>query len=154
MVMSTDELGYAPPRPVSEMLPLIDQAWSRFREALECVPPGRMAEPGVCEQWSVKDLIGHVAFWDGQVIDDIDGYVDRRPALKNPWSEWNAAEAAKRAAVSLDDLLAELAATHGRMLARLSSVTEIDPEMIAVDTWDHYAEHAGEIERWLGAIGD
>ena len=37
-------------------------------------------------------------------------------------------------------------------MTRLSSVTEIDREMIAVDTWEHYAEHAGEIERWLGHL--
>ena len=151
--MSTDHLGYAPPRPVSEMLPLIDQAWSRFQAALDRVPAARIAEPGVCEQWSVKDLIGHVAFWDGQVIDDIDGYIARRPALKNPWNDWNAAEAAKRAGMSIEVLFAELTATHERMLARLSSVTEIDLEMIAVDTWEHYVEHAQEIERWLGAVG-
>jgi uncharacterized protein (TIGR03083 family) len=153
MVMPTDELGYAPPRPVSELLPLIDQAWRHFYRVMERVPPERMNEPGVCDEWSVKDLIGHVAFWDGQVIDDIDGYVARRPPLKNPWNAWNAEEAAKRADLSLDELSVELSETHERMLARLSNVTEIDPEMIADDTWEHYAEHAAEIERWLKSIG-
>lgn len=147
--MVEDELGYNPPRPVSELLPAIDQAWRRFHEVLERVPLDLIEMPGVCDQWSIKDLIGHVAFWDGQVIDDIDGYIACRPSLKNPWNEWNADEAAKRANTSLEDLRAELEATHERMLARLSGVTEIDPKMIADDTWEHYQEHTEQIERWL-----
>lgn len=99
----------------------------------------------------MKDLIGHIAFWDGQVIDDIEGYVAGRPALRNPWQEWNAAEAAKRRDADREALVAELLGTHQRMLERLTTVPEIDPEMVGVDTWQHYDEHAREIERWLAA---
>lgn len=33
-----DRLGYHPPQPVSELLPLIDRAWGRFLDVLERVP--------------------------------------------------------------------------------------------------------------------
>lgn len=36
-------------------------AWETF---LATVPPGRRAVAGACGQWSVKDVVGHVAAWE------------------------------------------------------------------------------------------
>jgi uncharacterized protein (TIGR03083 family) len=144
-----EELGYNPPQPVSEILLRIEEEWGPLLAVLASVPAELIAQPGVCGSWSVKDLIGHVAFWDRQVVDDIDGYIAGRPPLGNPWQEWNAAEAEKRAGLSLDELRREMADNHAKMLERLQEVAEIDPRMVAIDTWEHYQEHAAEIEQWL-----
>lgn len=144
-----EALGYNSPRPVSEILPLIDEQRNNWLAVLSMVSSDSVELPGVCGEWSVKDLVGHVAFWDRQVIDDIEGYVAERPSLGNPWQEWNDSEAANRARLPFDAVWTEMLDNHTRMLDRLRMVTEIDGEMVAIDTWEHYQEHAAEIEQWL-----
>lgn len=144
-----EALGYGPATPVDELLARIESSWSAFGEIVRSAPEERFTEPGVCGDWSIKDLMGHVAFWDQQVVDDIDGYVALRPPLKNPWNDWNATEAAKRADRTVEQQAAEMAAAHQRMLDALAHVESIDGEMIGVDTWQHYDEHRAEIARWL-----
>jgi hypothetical protein len=150
-VPTHEELGYNSATPVATLLPTIEAAWARWRQVLSRVPEERITEPGVCDAWSVKDLLGHVAFWDTQVLDDIDGYGALRAPLKNPWNDWNAAEAAKRAERSVEAQRSEMESAHQRMLARLAAISEIDAELIGEDTWLHYEEHVLDIERWLNA---
>lgn len=147
-----DNGGYEPPQPVSALIPKIETSWQRWLDAIERVPAHRRAESGVCGDWSVKDLLGHVAFWDTQVLDDIDAYESGQPPLLNPWEDWNHREVTRRAALPVETIAAEMHDAHARMLERLAAVREIDPTIVAVDTWEHYDAHAAEIDRWLGSV--
>ena len=146
-----DSLGYNPPQPVTEILPVIEAEWHRWLDVLDRVPANRIAEPGVCGRWSVKDLIGHVAVWDRQVLEDIDAYVAKQPPLAVSADDVNRREADRRSGMAVDDVVSEMHQAHERMLEQLTPVSEIDPKMVGVDTWEHYAEHATEIERWLAS---
>jgi hypothetical protein len=147
----TERQRYNPPQPVRELLPVIDAGWRHWLDSLARVPSDRIAEPGVCGDWSIKDLMGHVAFWDKQVIDDIDAYVANEPPLTDSVEGWNQREAHLRAGSTAESLSSEMHEAHARMLQRLTAVAEIDPKIVAVDTWEHYAEHSAEIERWLSS---
>ena len=145
-----DDLGYnVPPVPVRALLPRIADEWQAWMTVLGRSPAHRLVEPGACGQWSVKDLMAHVAVWDAQVVDDIDGYVARQPALRIDADDVNRREAERRAGWSAEEARAEMVTAHERMVARLSAVDQIDLAMIEVDTWAHYAEHRIEIDRWL-----
>lgn len=142
-------LGYGTALPVTGLIQQIDAAWSEWLAVLAAVPSDRIEERGVCEEWSVKDLLGHVAFWDRQVVDDIDGYEAMRPPLQNPWNDWNAADAARQAGKNVTSLRAEMLEAHRAMLDRLSKLESVDSEMVGVDTWEHYAEHTAHVRAWL-----
>jgi len=41
----------------------LDSEWQALREAVESLSEHELEAPGVVEEWSVKDLLGHMAFW-------------------------------------------------------------------------------------------
>lgn len=115
----------------------VDASWRALRDAVAGVPDERLLEPRAIGDWSVKDVLAHVAFWD-----------DPARAGDEDWQAANERVAAERAGWSLADVRAELASAHGRMLAALEAKTEVDP-----DDWEHYAEHAAEIRAWRERLG-
>ena len=42
----------------------IDAWWSEWLAALDAVSDADTLTPGVCDEWSVKDLMAHTAVWD------------------------------------------------------------------------------------------
>src|SRR4051794_21881901 len=132
MRSNKDDLGYHLPGPVSELLELIDAEWAAFLGLLETIPKERLTEPGVIGTWSVKDLVGHVALWDEQVVEDIEAYVARKPPLGNPWRKLNTEDHKKNADRSLEEQRARMLTRHDRMRERLSQEKEIDRDMVAI----------------------
>lgn len=47
---------------------LIDASWREWISAIESIPEARWSESGVCGEWAIKDLLGHVAVWDQVMI--------------------------------------------------------------------------------------
>ena len=41
----------------------LDAEWQALREAIESFSDEELEAPGAVEEWSVKDLLGHMAFW-------------------------------------------------------------------------------------------
>ena len=41
----------------------LHKAWDGIRRLVESLSERELTEPGVVDQWSVKDLLGHMAFW-------------------------------------------------------------------------------------------
>ena len=48
-------------------------AMDAFQVALAGLPEERIDEPGVCGVWSVKDLVHHVAYWENNVAEELEG---------------------------------------------------------------------------------
>lgn len=143
--------SHEPPVPVSTILPKLDGAWEDWLLAIDEVPISAREVKGISGEWSLKDLIGHVTFWDTQLIDDIVGYKAGRPPIQLDVDGWNAREATRTASSTFEDLLAQMHGTHDRMRSLLVETDGIDAEMVAVDTWEHYADHARDMRAWLTA---
>ena len=89
------------------------ESWERIRTLVDSLSAVEMVEPGVVEDWSVKDLLGHMAFWAGKAAADLKLLGEGRPeAVETPGGDeqvnkWNAREAAARKGKSLPELRAE-----------------------------------------------
>lgn len=115
----------------------VDGSWGVLQDAIAGVPDERLLEPRAIGDWSVKDVLAHVAYWDDPVrVGDED------------WQAANERVFAERADWPPAQVRAELEAAHGRMLAALETKTDVDP-----DDWEHYAEHAAEIRAWRERLG-
>lgn len=79
--------------------------------------------PGVVGVWSLKDVVGHLAAFEWVLLDSIrllDGSAESTPyldAFRN--DDFNDAQAAARAAHSLDDVVAEYRQAHAEAMAAL-----------------------------------
>ena len=137
----------------------IDEAWQGLKQALARVPPGRMEEGGVVGMWSVKDVIGHITTWENQAMAALQQYLTQRDVKVLAFPDVDALNERtvnSKRRTPLDELLTDLETTHEQMVEVVGGLTEEVlgvPEVekrIRVDTFAHYAEHTGNIRRWLG----
>jgi hypothetical protein len=52
----------------NELLESIRVSRAALTAVLESVPPARRNESGVCGAWSVKDVLVHLTYWEGQLV--------------------------------------------------------------------------------------
>jgi len=135
-----------------------EESWQHWLDTLARMPADEVASALVCGEWTTKDLIGHIPVWDAVAIDKIREVQEGVPWQRTAVDERNAREAALRADRTVDEQRAEMQMTHQRLLAALDAASSLSADdlqrvsdVIAEDTWEHYAVHTAEIERWLAA---
>jgi len=150
---------HTPTLSVEETRQKIEAGWGAWLETLRGIPDDRLTEPGACGAWSVKDLIGHVAFWDADAIQDVGAHLGGIPRAEEDVDALNAHVAAANAARGVEELRAEMEWTHAAAVALLAALAPDDPRAraacreIAVDTWEHYDEHAAQVRAWRQRAG-
>lgn len=128
---------------------VIDESWQRFVEILDQVPDHRIEEPGACGDWSVKDLMAHVAFWDDHAVAVSDALGAGREPEPLDWQAANEREAARRSNWTLQQCRREMEAAHQRLLDAVERHPDLASEVWREDTFEHYSEHVDDIEAWL-----
>lgn len=138
----------------------IETQWRALLEALEGIPEEALITPGAVGVWSVKDLLGHIALWDGESA----ARVRRIMAGQSPqlpedssWELLNDEAVARRADWSLERVWTDLHQTHAEMLATLQAAreagTSIPPGVVDNCTYNHYAEHIADLHAYRQRLG-
>lgn len=129
---------------------------SSYRETValaERVPAERRADPGVCGSWSLKDLVGHLAASDADLVLELEAKRDglRSPTTSEPdWDAINAEETRLRTDWYWEQIMDEVRVNHDRLVSLLHDPGQnADDEPVHV----HWDEHRTEIEHWLEANG-
>lgn len=52
----------------TELLEALEDERQELLEMLEDLPDEALLEPGVVGDWSIKDILNHLTFWEGQVV--------------------------------------------------------------------------------------
>ena len=119
-------------------------------------------------EWSVKDLLGHLGFWENRVADLFE--VLKAGATPEPAVDMDLMNA-KALLATREKSLAELEVfekdAYQRVLRIIQQASEqelFDPgffdwtkgasfqELISDNTWGHYEEHLPELNAWLNRI--
>ncbi len=143
---------------IREVESAIETQWFAFLASFDGVDPSALEEPAVIGEWSVKQVIGHVAFCDGLEAVDGRGRAEGVVPVDHDWRAENDLHGPRIAAMPLDDVLADLHARHDAVLLELRALSPDDPrapELVAAfraNTIDHYDEHAAEIRAWRECI--
>jgi hypothetical protein len=127
-----------------------DTAWSAFVDAFAAVPQDRRDVDGVVPGWSVKDLVWHCGYWADYVGDVLErmGAGEPEPPDQD-WDELNRMVAEDGKRLPWDEVI--IAAERGRDRARsaltaMTDVTEGAASEFTGETFEHYEEHAAEIQ--------
>jgi hypothetical protein len=69
----------------SELLRWLREAYQRWEAFLDQVGPTRMDQPGVNGDWSMKDIIAHLAGWNRWLVARLQAAQRSEPAPLPPW---------------------------------------------------------------------
>ncbi|MGH2558849.1 MAG: DinB family protein [Thermomicrobiales bacterium] len=145
--MSEEQERHPTPEGKIEALRLLDERWATLLQVFDGIPADRLTEP-VCGEWSVKDLVAHIAFWDGQAEIEAQRDALGESSPKIDWRAMNVREAAASKDRSFAEVWRELNETHERMLSIFRQLPALDAKSVGVETFDHYEEHRAEISSW------
>ena len=139
-------------------------AWEALGSAVDSFSDMELEQPGVVESWSIKDLLGHIAFWAQEAAENLQlivaGKADevQRPSDEKVMDEWNEREWRLRRERSVSDVREEwLESFQGAMQALAACPSEkLEEEvagntalkLFAEDTYEHYKEHLAHLTAW------
>src|SRR5262245_39512838 len=149
----------------TEFLATLDVERAQWDAALGKINQNQMLTPGAAGEWTIKDLVAHVAWSEREMV----AMIERRsldggsPLWDYPPDERNAKIYEENRARPLALVLNEAQNTYRRLRAQLNTLTDedfVDParlempptwvpwEVLAGNTFEHYQHHRPELERW------
>ena len=154
---------------VDDLLRELDDARDDFAEAVDAVDLELVTTPGIVDDWSVRDLVVHVAFWcehgtdalrlaaagrgaefayDTADTDRMNAELQVEARRTRPSA---AAEREERAYAAFREAIA--AVDPALLSLRLGNGDTVE-EVIRYDGPEHYAEHAAHVRAWFGPQED
>jgi hypothetical protein len=150
---------------IQDLLAELASEHDAFEAALEAVDLELVTAPGVVEDWSVRDLIVHVAFWAEHATDALrlaaEGRGDEFAYDTAETDAMNArlltesrkvtpVAAVEREERAYQDLVGAVSALDPSLLdARLGNGDTV-AKVIGYDGPEHYREHTAHLRAWFG----
>jgi DinB superfamily len=146
---------------MERLLGQLDSAWTALADSYAGLPEARLVQPGVVDDWSVKDIVAHVTTWEQEALEHlpliIAGGTPPRYAAQGGIDAFNdrATRAGRR--LSLAEVLRRRDQTHARLVefvrgqpaATFGGRTRAR-RRLRLDTYGHYPEHTAAIRAWRG----
>ncbi len=143
-----------------QLLNKLEQAWTSFNESYAGLTEAQMVEPGVTEDWSVKDILAHVSWWEEEALKHLPHILQgvrppRYSVLYGGIDAFNALMTDKMRRLTLPEVRRQLDETHARLVAYLQSAPEEQfttetrfRRRVRLDTYSHYPIHTLAIREW------
>jgi hypothetical protein len=135
-----------------EIIGNIERSWDAWTAALNGIPAELTAEPDVCGYFSIKDLIGHIAFWDEKDLERAHRLARGEEVQPNDWAAMNDQEYEQHKNDTLEQQTARMIDAHARLSADASTLDRIDSLQLS-DTWEHYDDHRNQVLAWRNSRG-
>ncbi|HMA37573.1 MAG TPA: ClbS/DfsB family four-helix bundle protein [Chloroflexia bacterium] len=147
-------------------LAALETRFNEFLAVLAQVPPERREAPTLDGEWSVKDLLAHITFWEGHTLTGIQaGLRGERPDWPTGSTDTiNARIAAQSHDRPLAQVLADFHQTHRAFMDQIAALDEADliepgrfdwsrrrpvRAWVYEDGYGHYPRHTRQLQAWL-----
>jgi len=143
-----------------KLLQKIDAAWHEFNTAFAGLPDALLEQPNAIGEWSLKDILGHIAVWENEALKYIPVILDgkRLPRYKDMYGgidAFNALTVTENRRLTLAEARQHSTQTHLKLLDYLQSLPEEQftsgsrvSRRILLDTYGHYPYHTQAIWQW------
>jgi hypothetical protein len=143
-----------------QLLDRVDTAWTAFQASYAGLSGSRLTEPSVAGDWSVKDIIAHVTWWEEEALRHLPliiagGQPPRYSVAYGGIDAFNAMMTERKRDVPLSDVLGQQHDTHRRLIDFIQSVSEDQftretrfRRRLRLDTYSHYPIHTNAIGEW------
>jgi hypothetical protein len=151
----------------AELIQRIETDWARLQHALDGLSEEQLHAPGVVGAWSIKDVLAHITMWQTGLIAAMfkaeQGLNPDEGGAGATVDELNARGYREMKDRPFEQVWDDLEASYHQLLARLANWPEADlfepkrfkwmagepfVRYIASDSYEHYVEHAEQIEAW------
>ncbi|HEU4399743.1 MAG TPA: DinB family protein [Actinomycetota bacterium] len=144
---------------MQRLLDRLEAAWTALGDSYAGVPDALLVEPGVVDDWSVKDILAHVTTWEEEALEHlpliIAGGTPPRYAAQGGIDAFNARATEDGRRLSLAEVLRRRDDTHARLLDFIRGQPEGTfvgqtraRRRLRLDTYGHYPEHTAAIRAW------
>jgi hypothetical protein len=142
-----------------------ESAWNQVREQ-------ELLQPGVEGEWSAKDMMAHLSFWENRMIqwsnEALSGQSFELPAGNEVVDKINARVYEENGDRPLAEIRAEFESSYQEALRTIEGTPEQDLlrtglfpawgdiplwKFFATLTWLHYEQHNQSIRAWLESLG-
>ncbi|PYM88707.1 MAG: hypothetical protein DME13_01355 [Candidatus Rokuibacteriota bacterium] len=149
-----------------QLLTRLDKAWVAFNESYAGLSDVQLMRSGVTGAWSVRDILAHVSTWEEEALTHLPlilegGTPPRYSVRYGGIDAFNARMTEQKRSLSLSEVRAQLAATHGRLVDFIQSAPEHQligatrfRHRLRLDTYSHYPLHATAIRQWRQRISN
>lgn len=153
----------------TELMERVQTSWTNWKALLASAPMEWYLESGVEEDWSLKDIVAHVAGWENLMAEWLEAVMRDEtpvgwPRTNEAVDGINARLYAEYQAKPLADVMVMAANAHKRAVAAVTAVPESN--LFDADKYDwrdglplwgivggnmfwHYEEHMESIQKWL-----
>jgi Mycothiol maleylpyruvate isomerase N-terminal domain len=129
-------------------------SWAAFEAALEAIPRSSWEGAGVVPDWSVKELLWHMAGWLQKCARSFE---EKRTCRKTDRSgqtvdERNDELAAQARTMTVDAVYRGLISARALVREEWNALPEVDERAIrelADETYEHYDEHRADLARFV-----
>jgi hypothetical protein len=154
----------------TELLDKLARNRDELLALVDDLQPEEIAGTHVIGEWTIKDAVGHIAFWEGVILDHVhESYTEGRPRpMRDDENDdiLNPQQVAKRKSRPWLRIRAEFVNVRAALIAQVASLTDTDlsfqvpspwwhenrfypvGQMIEEDAIGHCREHAEQIEQW------
>jgi hypothetical protein len=154
----------------TELLEILEDSRQEMMEMIEDLPDNVLLETGVIGEWSIKDILAHLTFWEGQIVTLLFQTSNGMPKPTTVhFQDKSVDEVNKRWYESgkeraLDIIWQDWAGIRKQTIRRVSEFNDKDLndpqrfpwlngvplfQWIMNDTAEHEDEHADQIRDWL-----
>jgi len=143
-----------------QLLQRVAKAWEAFNESYTGLSDALLSEAGVTGTWSVRDILAHVTTWEEEALKHLPlilkgGTPPRYSVQFGGLDAFNARMTEQKRSLSLSEVRAQLAETHGRLVGLIQGAPEHHligdtrfRRRLRLDTYGHYPIHAEAIRQW------
>jgi hypothetical protein len=143
-----------------QLLKKLEQAWESFKDSYAGLSDQQLVEPGVTEDWSVKDILAHVGWWEEEALKHLPhilqgGRPERYSVVYGGIDAFNAQMTELKRGLPLAEVRRQLEDTHSRLVEYLRGVPDEQftsetrfRRRLRLDTYSHYPIHTRAIREW------
>jgi uncharacterized protein (DUF305 family) len=149
---------------LEQVLTKLDSAWRDFENSYSGLSDGQLLLSGVTGQWSVRDIIAHVTWWEEEALEHLPlirtgGRPPRYSVKYGGIDAFNALKTAERRGLSLNEVRKQHDEVHEQLVeyvraspAELFARETRFRRRLRLDTYGHYPGHARAIRKWRTAF--
>ncbi|MEJ2545698.1 MAG: DinB family protein [Calditrichaceae bacterium] len=147
-----------------QLLKRLNNAWNALLTSYRGLSESELIKPGVTGNWSVKDIIAHVTWWEEEALKHLPlilagGRPPRYSVTYGGIDAFNAKMTEQKKQLSLDEVLRQRDETHQRLIDYVETVPEDQiiketrfRRRLRLDTYGHYSIHTRAILEWQRKI--